>query len=73
MLEDAVNYPVVKMRTPEAAQYLRIAVSTLARLRVRGDGPAYSKIGTRIVLYDQRDLDAWTSSRRQYCTSSRTE
>ncbi|WND77886.1 helix-turn-helix domain-containing protein [Thalassospiraceae bacterium LMO-SO8] len=58
-----------KMRAPHAAQYLRLSTSTLAKMRLRGDGPPYSKAGPRIVLYDRADLDAWLISRRRRSTS----
>ena len=44
-----------KLRTPEAAEYLGLSQSTLAKMRLRGDGPAYLKAGQRIVLYAQYD------------------
>ena len=49
----------VKMRSPEAAAYLRMAVSTLTKLRCRGGGPRFAKVGPRLVVYDRADLDAW--------------
>lgn len=48
-----------KMRSMEAAEYLRIAPSTLAKLRCYGGGPRFSKAGKRIVIYERRDLDRW--------------
>jgi hypothetical protein len=51
-----------RMRTPEAARYVGLSQSTLARMRMRGDGPLYSK-GARIVVYDLRDLDDWLRAR----------
>ena len=58
-----------KLRTPEAAQYLGLSQSTLAKMRLRGDGPAYFKAGRRIVLYDPADLEAWLAARRRFSTS----
>ena len=58
-------------RTPEAAAYIRLSASTLAKMRVRGDGPAYIKAG-RAVLYDRRDLDAWLAAHRRRSTSEYT-
>ncbi len=58
-----------KMRAPHAAQYLGLSVSTLAKMRLRGDGPAYSKAGPRIVIYDKADLEEWLVSRRRHSTS----
>ena len=45
----------------EAADYLRSSTSTLAKLRHRGKGPAYTHIGTAI-RYRRRDLDTWMAS-----------
>jgi Helix-turn-helix domain len=42
----------------EAAEYLRIQVSTLAAWAVRGDGPAVTKLGSR-ALYRQSGLDGF--------------
>jgi predicted DNA-binding transcriptional regulator AlpA len=54
-----------KLRPPAAAKYLQLAASTLAKMRGRGDGPAFMKIGTRVVLYDRADLDTWLLSLRR--------
>lgn len=59
----------IKLRAPYAAQYVGLSVSTLAKMRLRGDGPQYSKAGPRIVIYDRDDLDAWLDSRRRTSTS----
>lgn len=58
-----------KLRAPEAADYVGLSASTLAKMRLRGDGPAYSKAGPRIVVYDAADLDAWLAARRRCSTS----
>jgi excisionase family DNA binding protein len=48
-----------KYFTPvEAADYLRSSTSTLAKLRLLGQAPAFVRIG-RAVRYRQSDLDAW--------------
>jgi hypothetical protein len=49
------------MRTREAAAFLKLAESTLCKLRCYGGGPSYSKAGARIVVYDRADLEAWLS------------
>ena len=49
------------MRPPEAAEYLGLSLSTLARLRMstkRQDGPAYVKVAG-CVIYRRADLAAW--------------
>lgn len=58
-----------RLRAPEAAAYIGLSASTLAKMRLRGDGPAYAKAGRRIVVYDPRDLDAWLTARRRMSTS----
>ncbi len=56
-------------RQPEAANYLGLSGSTLSKMRIRGDGPVFVKLG-RIVAYDIRDLDAWWKERRRLSTSA---
>lgn len=51
-----------------AAAYLCIAKSTLAKLRLSGDGPIFIKIGRR-VLYRLSDLDAYLDTCRRTSTS----
>ena len=49
------------MRPAEAARYLGVSVSTLAKLRMvdrKAEGPGYSKING-CVIYRREDLDAW--------------
>jgi len=57
------------MRAPEAAGYLRMAESTLAKLRCYGGGPRFAKAGPRLVIYDRADLDAWLADRIVHSTS----
>ena len=59
----------VVLRTTEAAQYVGLAPSTLSKMRVRGDGPAFCKVGPRVVVYRVPDLDHWLESRRRRSTS----
>ncbi|WP_280139885.1 helix-turn-helix transcriptional regulator [Aerobium aerolatum] len=56
------------LRTPEAAQYLGISASTMNKLRVYGDGPAFVKLG-RTVVYDPVDLNDWLRTNRRTSTS----
>jgi hypothetical protein len=51
------------LRTPEAADLLRVSIATLAKWRVKHHGPKYIKIG-HIVLYSHADLILWLSDRR---------
>ena len=52
----------------EAAEYLRVAVSTLAKWRTSGFGPPYSYHGRRVV-YDIAELDKWNTNQRVNSTS----
>lgn len=57
------------LRVNDAAGYTGLSASTLAKLRLRGNGPPFMKAGPRIVVYDIEDLDTWLASRRRYSTS----
>ena len=57
------------MRAPEAAAYLGLSPSTLAKMRLRGDGPSYYKAGPRVVIYDLLEINEWLESRRRSSTS----
>src|SRR5215510_6046809 len=52
----------------EAAKILGIAPSTLAKLRLSGNGPLYCKLGRRVV-YRRHDLEGWLESRVAHNTS----
>jgi predicted DNA-binding transcriptional regulator AlpA len=58
-----------KLRAPDAAAYVGLSTSTLAKMRIRGDGPRFSKLGKRVVTYDVRDLEDWVASGRRRSTS----
>ncbi len=58
-----------KLRTPAAAAYLGLSASLLSKMRLRGDGPVYSKAGPRVVVYDLADLDSWLAARKRHSTS----
>jgi hypothetical protein len=57
-----------KLRAETAARFLGLAPSTLAKMRVRGDGPPFSKAGARVVVYDIRDLNEWLRRTRRTST-----
>jgi predicted DNA-binding transcriptional regulator AlpA len=54
--------------TPEAAAYTKMAVPTLERFRLTGEGPVFAKLGGS-VRYRRCDLDAWIESRLVRSTS----
>jgi predicted DNA-binding transcriptional regulator AlpA len=51
-----------------AARYVGLSESTLAKLRLNGNGPLYCKLGRRVV-YRPTDLDQWLQSRTTRDTS----
>jgi hypothetical protein len=56
------------LRTAEAARYLSLSPRTLEKHRIFGTGPAYRKIGGR-VIYAVADLDAWADVGMRTSTS----
>ncbi|MCP5113512.1 MAG: helix-turn-helix domain-containing protein [bacterium] len=56
--------------TQEAAEYLRIRPATLDRWRSVGGGPAFIKLGGRVV-YAQADLDAFAEAGRRTSTADK--
>jgi predicted DNA-binding transcriptional regulator AlpA len=54
----------------DACVYIGLAKSTLDKMRVFGGGPAFLKLGRRVV-YDVADIDRWLASRRRNSTSER--
>jgi excisionase family DNA binding protein len=56
------------LRPQEAAEYLGLGHSTLAKLRLTGSGPSFRKLG-RSVRYHLDDLDRWAAERSQRSTS----
>ena len=55
------------LRTKEAAHYVGLAARTLEKHRTYGTGPAYRKIGGRVV-YTLEDLRTWAD--RGACAST---
>jgi predicted DNA-binding transcriptional regulator AlpA len=59
------------LRTPkEAANFLRVSESWLAKARMQGNGPPFVKIG-RSIRYRESDLLRWMRSRTHLSTSER--
>ena len=61
--------PAALITAKEAANYLRVSLSWLAKARMRGDGPPYIKVG-RSIRYDQAGLIQWMKSRQRLSTSA---
>src|SRR5690606_41583828 len=48
------------LRTKEAAEFLSLSARTLEKHRTYGTGPAYRKLGGRVV-YSVDDLEVWAA------------
>jgi hypothetical protein len=60
---------IERLLTPnDAANFLRVSLSWLAKARMRGDGPPYIKIG-RSIRYAEVALVQWMKSRQRLSTS----
>jgi predicted DNA-binding transcriptional regulator AlpA len=51
------------LTTRQAADYLKLAVSTIEKLRCHGGGPKFIKLGSRRVAYLKPDLEDWIAAR----------
>ena len=58
MTDTSTPIPPRMLRTAEAARFLGLSGRTLEKHRTFGTGPAYKKIGGR-VIYAVGDLQAW--------------
>jgi hypothetical protein len=58
-----------RLRTKAAAAYLGIGESTLEKTRANGNGPRYSKLNKRTVVYDPDELDRYTAANTQISTA----
>ncbi|MGN8119221.1 helix-turn-helix transcriptional regulator [Labrys sp. 22185] len=59
MRSDLAALPPKFLRTKEAAHFLSLSARTLEKHRTYGTGPAYRKLGGRVV-YAIDELLAWT-------------
>ncbi len=61
-MAEAVNIDVPPrfLRTPEAARFLGLSGRTLEKHRTYGTGPAFKKLGGRVV-YAITDLQSWAN------------
>jgi excisionase family DNA binding protein len=62
--------PLKYFTPPEAANYLRSSVSTLAKLRVYGGGPEFTRIG-RAIRYRRTDIDTYMADQLVRSTSEK--
>jgi hypothetical protein len=66
MPEGSSNY----LKPPQAAAYLQVSTSALAKKRVYGNGPNFVRWG-RAIRYRRDDLDAFMAARLVRSTSER--
>lgn len=72
-MSEALNVtPHRLLRTSEAADWLGLSGRTLEKHRTFGTGPAYRKIGGRVV-YAIDDLQAWADRGARTSTTEPTE
>ena len=57
------------IRRADVPKYIPIAVQTLARWAVEGQGPHFIKLGRRLVVYRAGDLREWLKSQTKSSTS----
>jgi len=68
MSDPNAGLPPRYLRTPEAARFLSLSGRTLEQHRTYGTGPAYRKLGGRVV-YALEDLKAWADGGAKTSTS----
>jgi predicted DNA-binding transcriptional regulator AlpA len=56
------NSPQDRLRASEAAKYLQLSRSTLAKWRMRNEGPPYHRCGPRLIYYFRQEIDAWLAA-----------
>jgi predicted DNA-binding transcriptional regulator AlpA len=68
-LESTKSPEPERLLTPkDAAHFLRMSLSWLAKARMRGDGPTFIKVG-RSIRYAETALIQWVKSRQRLSTS----
>jgi hypothetical protein len=60
----------LRVMTPiQAAEYLTLSISTLARMRIAGNGPTFIRLSPQKIGYRQTDLDKFLEARVRTSTS----
>ncbi|APT59215.1 hypothetical protein RGI145_08600 [Roseomonas gilardii] len=62
---ELTDTPLVPMllREAQVAELLGLSRDGLRRLRIRGSGPPYIRLGDLKVAYRREDIEAWLNSR----------
>ena len=63
-----MEFSDVLLEPNEAAAFLKVSLSWLAKARMRGDGPPYMRIG-RSIRYSEAALIQWMKGRQRMSTS----
>lgn len=66
--ETMTTHNPIVLNADQVALRIGLSTSTLAKMRLSGDGPSYSKLGRRVV-YRPEDIDSWISSNQVRSTS----
>jgi predicted DNA-binding transcriptional regulator AlpA len=67
-LQHPANDPFPLLDTISASRLMGVSKSFLDKLRVRGEGPQYCKVGNR-VRYRHKDISHWLDGRLHRSTS----
>jgi predicted DNA-binding transcriptional regulator AlpA len=59
---------IVLLTAKDAARFLKVSLSWLAKARMRGDGPPYIRIG-RSIRYAEAALIQWMKCQQRMSTS----
>lgn len=71
MLDPRTGLPPRYLPAPDAARFLGLSIRTLEKHRTYGTGPAYRKLGGRVV-YTLDELQAWAESGARTSTNEKT-
>lgn len=69
VLEEARGKGRLLLTPDEAAEALGLRVGYLARLRSKGGGPRFVRLGGKHIRYAPKDLEAWIEERTAASTS----
>lgn len=69
MSSELTQLPNRLLTAAETAEYLGVSVSTLAKWRLTGHGPAYSKFQNKHIRYAPADLLAFVQVNRRTSTA----
>jgi len=65
-IQEDQNTPLLSTR--EAARFLNVSPRTLESWRVKGGGPIYLEISSRLIRYEKSELLRWLADQRRRST-----